>query len=218
MLNFTNPWGNSPDAEAQRSDLWSLNLNPITDLVQNPTGVDISGEFEKYQQQALIGNAADYYTQRIVLPENVMSTIQVIVGTQGVHLPGYDEPLGPCRIDFLHEVVANPTQLAQSSRLYNLLRCWWMLGMAGQERFGRVILPLEDETSRPSYRADLDLIFHKGTSPDTDAPALDDGATYQLVDCWMSDLQIMDFDYHSSGEPASIVATLQVGAILPTPP
>ena len=87
--------------------------------------------------------------------------------------------------------------------------------MAGQERFGRVILPLNDESSRPSYRADLELTFHKGVNPNEDSPALDDGAKYLLLDCWMSDIQILDVDYHARGEPLTIVATLQVGAIVP---
>ena len=216
MITFTNPWGTSEDREVQRSDLWSLNLLPLTQLVQAPDGVDTSGEFEQYQQQALVGNAADYHVQRIVLPESVINTIQVISGTQFLHTPGYDEPLGPTRIDFFHEVVDNPTNLIKSSGIYNLLRCWWLLASAGQQRYQRVVLPLLDETSKPSYRVDLQLTFHKGTDQTTGA--LDDGAIYQLLDCWISDLQIMDFDYCNGGDPAYITATLQIGAILPLPP
>jgi hypothetical protein len=215
MITFTNPWGTTEENEVQRTDLWTLSMYPVTQLVLNPDGVDTTGEYDYFRRQALTGNVADFYTQKIVLPENVINTIEVIRGTQKIFTPGYDEPLGVTRIDFFHEVVDNPDQLVQSSRIYNLLRCWWMLAMAGQQRFDRVILPLLSEADVPTFKVDLELTFHKGTDPDV--AALDDAAVYQLLDCWISDLQIMDFDYHNRGEPAFVTATLQVGSILPRP-
>lgn len=212
MITIVNPWGISASYEAQRTDLWTLGLKPVADLVQNPVGVDTSGEYQTYQQQALTGNDADQYVKKVTLPESIISVIEVISGTQKLATPGYDEPLSPMRVEFFHEVI-DPQGDLVSSQIYNLLRCWWLLGMAGQQRYNRVILPLLTGSSVPSYKVDLDLTFHIGSV--VQGEALADGAVYHLLDCWVSDLQLLDYDYANRGEPAAIVATLQVGAIIP---
>jgi hypothetical protein len=216
MIIIQNPWSLTPQFEAQRTDLWRLDMRQLSDMVQNPTGVDRTAEYEQFRKQA-VQESADFFVQRVLLPEVSIEGRRVIIGTQYSIYPGYDEPVAPIRIDFFHEATGNEFTGGSglnSSRIYCLLTCWMMLAMSGQRRYNRVQLPLINAKSKPSFKADLTLNLFRGSE---DGETLGDGAIYLIKDCWISDLQIMECDHSRTGDHASITATIQAGAVVPRP-
>lgn len=207
-----NPWGRTDGFEAQRHDLWSLDLNPVAQLVRDHPGVAPTGEYLSHLERLPPAWQPDFYVQRVQLPELTIANLAVVRDTQKVALPGYDQAPGVLRVNCLHETTNwNGATPGVSSAIYSLFYCWQLLAQAGQTRYSRSILPLVTAESKPKYAVTLKLALLRGTEGD-EPLAL--GAYYLLDDAWVSDLQLMDLDM-AEATPLQVVATLQIRAMRP---
>lgn len=216
MIITANPWGVTEQFEGQRTDLWTLDLRRVREIVMNPIGVVPTSEFSSYQNAVSL--APENHVAKVTLPEQLINGLDTIQGTQKRFLPGYDEPASGVRVDFIMDAIGDGYKFMPQSAIYGLLNCWFMLAMAGQSRFDRIPLPLSGPDIRPIFMADIPLIFLKGLGAELDEKAevgyLDSSASYELRDCWISDLQLPDVEC-SHHQIATITATLQIGAIAP---
>jgi hypothetical protein len=221
IIDAANPWGTSENSiDVQRSDLWRADLSSVLAIVKNPTGVSVDSSEEYHTLQQYLPDDTDKFVQQITLPETAIQAFNVIQGTQKRHFPGYDDPLTATRVEFFHEVTG--TESIKKSGIYALLKCWFLLGMAGQIRFNRTPLLLSSASSRPGFKADITVTFYSGAEDNTvtddgvSGNVLDESAAYQLLGCWLSDLQYPELDSTRAGL-ALLTATLQVGSIIPKP-
>jgi hypothetical protein len=210
MITIRNQWASAgSNQEAQRQDLWLINLSGVVDIVKNPTGVAPSDSYLYIAQSADNFDVADERVQAITLPEEMIDVYEFISRAQKRNFPAYDAPVSLMRMDFYHDV-GSP----EASSVHSLLRCWQLLAQAGQESADEgVMLPLADSTSVPGYKADLWLTMLRGSdSPLTGT--MDYSGTYLIRDCWCSDLQVNSVSMDGK-EVVKITATVQVAAVLP---
>lgn len=213
MLITKNPWSSKNGIDAQRADLWVLDLDPVYDLVSNPSGVSVTPEYQRLLDN--VDNSSLDLTSsavKIVLPETNLASFSVISGSQYRNMPGYDEPLTVTRIEFWHDVPAQATSTVGQigSAVYSLLACWQQLSMAGQQRFLNTVLPLIDSTSVPKYSCNLNLTLLNGGNSADD---LSTSCRYLLSNCWISDLQLGDLDHTVGNSVLLAFANLFISSI-----
>jgi hypothetical protein len=209
-----NPWGASIDV--QRSDLWSLELDQVLSLLNNPVGVNLSDEYKSLMRNFPSSNEALASARKVTLPEDQIAARTVIQGSGILHLPGYDEPISPVRVDFLHEV---DSRGVMKSKIYSMLYAWLLLSRAGQQKFGaKTDMSLVDARKRVVFTADVRVQFHAGSGPDSNnPPALSRNSALTLKRCWISDLQLGDLDYDVGNSLLVVTATLHPAAVVPSP-
>jgi hypothetical protein len=185
VLTFANNlWGAPDGLEAQRQDLWLVNLKPaivyfssLTEEQFNAVGLS-KDDLPNEDTTAL-------YAIRVTLPVQKITPRSFIQGTVPRNLPSYVDALDTARVDFLHE--------GQNTRspIYTLLQMWRSIvrigrvGMTGETTF---LLP--DETFKPQYKFDVVLQLLSGDTSDVAiadmqfSADLTFSAQYTLIDCW----------------------------------
>lgn len=205
-IKSDNVWGVPGGLEAQRADLWEVDLRPVSSVVNNPGGVSTTALYNLLLDEIPSGEALTAYPYRLTLPELTIEPRQVSADVHARNLPGYDAPVGLTRLEFLHEA---KTQ-AKGRAIYSLMEAWRLLGLAGQRLNGIVILPLVSSRAKPAFKVDLPIRMLRGTE---DGEGLVPSAVYTLEGAWCSDLQISDLDQSSGSNVLRITATLQCYAI-----
>lgn len=205
-----NPWGSSASFDAQRSDLWQLDLsNPILGisqlLRQNASVLTVQG------LQALVNafpppNSGVFYATGVTLPITQTDSMVVVRDSRPYPMPGADQPTGAVQATFL---VDGATIGPPTSRLVALFTVWRALVRAGRGNFvpGELNLTLTNAvplaggaTLQPQYRYTLPVKMLRGTNSfelsqnSADDPSQDTpmavAYTHNLVNAWPSSMQL----------------------------
>lgn len=180
MLTFANNlWGAPEGLEAQRQDLWLVNLKPaivyfssLTEEQFNAVGLS-KNDLPDEDTTAL-------YAVRVTLPVQKITAKPFIQGTVPRNLPSYVDALDTARVDFLHE--------GQNTRspIFTLLQMWRSIVRIGRiGATGETTFLLPDETFKPQYKFDVVLQLLSGDTTDVaSAEDLAFSAQYTLIDCW----------------------------------
>jgi hypothetical protein len=216
QISSKNVWGKT--LEAQRTDLWRVDLSQVYHNAVNPTGVTITQAYSDLQANFPDAYYLDVYTHKLDIPENLINSEKVISGSKPLNLPGYNAAIGAIRIDLFHECTSGT-----SSKVYSLMKAWQMLALAGQSKFGQTPdLPLASYTSKPNCFADLLVQFLGGThwsNANLDLAGIMDnfqvGTQLRLIGCWCGEVQLGELDYENGKSVMSISAQVYPQAIVP---
>jgi hypothetical protein len=197
VIQFANnPWGVQDGLEAQRKDLWQVDLRQAISYFQTIdadqfVAVGLSKDDLPSAESALI------YAIRVTLPVQKIASRKVIQGTVPRNLPGYFEPNDTAKIDFIHDAA-----ITERSAIYTLVHIWRSIvrigrvGGNGEETF---VLP--DETFKPQFKFDINLNLLSGASVDgVTADTIDSTTTlesttqYTLTACWPRVIQQGDIN------------------------
>lgn len=156
---------------------------------------------------------AVYYASSVEFPEQRTASQVIVKETRPYQMPGADDPLGPVRITFLHDVTKG--QYSGSS-LDAVLRMWRGLvrtgrgGMSGQD----FVLPLGsfNDGLLPRYSFDLRVDLFKGSA---DGEGMDYSAGYLLKSAWLQSIQVGALRYAGGTQNLEISTTMAVADITP---
>lgn len=121
LTDQRNPWGRAGGIEAQRSDLWQLVFDTVT-----------QGINEQLQGVALhqaLDTIARYFPCSIALPELRVRAEAVRRDSRSYFMPSWDEPLDAIRVSF---VLDSPEVDQDGSNLMKTLAAWRTLTRAGR--------------------------------------------------------------------------------------
>lgn len=206
VVNATNPWGVLGGLEAQRTDLWRLNLqNPIayfqTQADELFASVNLAKEFLPSLDEAW------FYALRATLPVQKINSRRVIQGTVPRNLPAYFEAIDTVRVDFVHTTAEAQTPLMT---LLEIWRAFTRMGrVGGNDSEDTLLLP--DATFKPTFKFDLGIQMING---DTTGDDLIVGYEYTLADSWPRFIQQNQIDRGSSGKVHMISAQFQAREII----
>lgn len=237
-----NVWGRSVSEggvglEAQRNDLWVLRLDAVLNYIEKSTvftagreapsvnGADAffgtkfsaTSAFPRSLTSMLPQDAA-YYTSSVELPELKTSSQVITRETRPYQMPGGDEPLGPVRVTFIHDVTSKGDYYGSS--LDALLRIWRGLVRTGRGQMssGDYAIPLGvigdivgPAGLLPCYSFDLRVDLFKGSS---DGEGLDYSAGYLLKDAWLMSSQVGALRYAGSAANLEITASFAISDLV----
>lgn len=228
VVRSLNPWAKVGGLEPQRADLWILNLEKVLAAVRaNPqfSGLDLPDP-----------DTTRYYARQVILPEVRMTEVESRTNSIPKMFPGYDEPIGGVRIDFLvdaWQATSNgkfPVQPQIQSRIYNLLNSWHQLARVGRQmrastQDGFQLLLDENPRSYATYfKFDAIIQLYSGLIEDTTqlstessnsiAEGVEPTSSFNLRKSWVSSIQIGNLDHATNGL-LTVSATLVPEAIVP---
>jgi hypothetical protein len=231
VVNPKNPWGQLGGLEAQRSDLWVIDMSNVLRWMRL-----------NYPRLTPLPQAPEYFARQILFPEDRINAEVIQRNSIPYQMPGYDTPLGEVRVDFIHDTaVANqavvaPAQIGstkfgispgvQKSQIFTMLSFWKELARVG--RGGRSLsalsVPLPDtigELNQLSgffqFQFDVDVVllrglhydpmFDTGTS-DVSIKELEITCSYRLVRCWCAAIQLATLNQTQGNEVYTVTASL----------
>jgi hypothetical protein len=152
-----NLWGvaGNKSPNAQRSDLWSMDLAGVVKGLNDQIKVD------KEAKLTPVESVEPYFVQSVTLPELKVNAEPFKRDSRSYMMPMHDEPLGAITVKFYLETPRNP----QRSVVYHLLDNWRAYVRGGRG-------PLTGERWVPSlgadwmlvYAFDVSLILYRGCS------------------------------------------------------
>ena len=226
VVKTVNPWSKQGGLEPQRSDLWVVELEQVVNGVRNVpqfAGMTFPDP-----------NTSKYYARQVIFPDISMAAVESKRHSVPIEYPGFDEPIGQVRIDFMVEAGQTKSDGSlfpqQNSRIWNLIRCWHQLARVG--RVSRT--SLEDGFSIPlqeiatsyasSFKFDVNVNLFSG--PDTAPDFGIFGQTFKptagllpttsslLKRCWVKAYQIGNLD-HEGNAFLKLTVTLVTESIVP---
>lgn len=204
---INNQWGISEGLEAQRSDLWRLDLSAATSYFNS---IDPAIFVAAGLNKSNLPNAttASFYASRISLPIQKITPRKVIQGTVPKMMPSYFDASDAVRIDFIHD--------SSESALYTLLQIWRLITRIGRDNKGvEPIMLLPTSTFKPQFKFDVVVSLLNGSDSETDSETgLEYGAQYTLVNCWPRSIQQAALDKSAKASAHSISAQLQIQEIV----
>lgn len=207
-----NPWGQI--IEAQRADLWQLDMSQVVQglvnlstLSESAAGIVASNPVISLEGLSLMKRIIHYYAQSIEFPKLTVNPITVMRASRPYQMPGYDEALGEIQIKFLHDLDSSLSGDVRRSRIYTLLQAWRGLVRAGRGQMSQeIVWSLDSDFKPPKYRYDIGIRFMAGVPYDTnegqdvrdsiiaDASRLTDAvegsSLYVLKKAWLANLSL----------------------------
>jgi hypothetical protein len=202
-LIANNPYGLSQSHEAQRLDLWQLDVSPVLDYLLSldqsffmTCGLDKSDLPTKEELQVS--------AQRGTFPVNKISPVKVIQDTVPRNFPGRFEPLDSFRVDFIHPI---------ENSIFTFLQSWRILVRVGRQgETGEVAPPLPDSTFQPVFKFDTQARFLCGTS---DGSTLGYSQVLLIKGTWLKGYQQGEINKAEKAAVHLVTAQLQAGQIIP---
>lgn len=199
---ITNTWGILGGLEAQRADLWQVDLSqPLDYLRSMPDGL-VPG-FSK----SVLPNGPEFmaYAQRISLPAAQVTLWKQTVGTVPRQMPHYQQELEQIRLELIHDT---PDDFKQSS-VYTALAAWLALGRLGRDG-GLAAGKLPHAGYRPNFRHDVPIRLLVGTA---DGTALQPYSQLILRRAWLAGLQLSELDAQTGNSFHTVTAVLYAAGI-----
>jgi len=214
-----NVWGKQGSEsalDAQRSDLWSINMVNVVEGVKQISTMEI-------------GTLEPYYARSVVLPEMKMKPESVRRDSRSYMMPGFDEALDSIKITFLMDACAYRTE----SKIYRLLTLWRKLVRAGRGPMSsEMSIDLNDNYQLP-YAFSIPVTLLRGTelkaTAITSASLLppfastrqkvdDQGLTISqqltLENAWLCGFKLSELSYATGNQITTIDATIYATDIL----
>jgi len=161
-----NRWGRVGGLEPQRADLWVANMETVVNAVRVA--------FPKLSLPDYM--TSGFYARQVVFPDVSVATYEAKRHSVPVLYPGYDEPIGQVRIDFLVEagkVDVDGTLAPQvNSRIFNLIKMWHQMARVGRPSRSSsddaITIPLGTVPAPLSayFRFDIRLDLYTGVDTD----------------------------------------------------
>jgi hypothetical protein len=255
---IANPWG-KPGADvtglsrahyaydAQRADLWQMDLSGVVQRVSNQllalissTGSDQAHELNDNLPPP---TEAIYWVQSVDLAELRIDSPVVPRDTLPYLMPGADAAPGPVRMTFLVDA-GSPTP-PRGSRLLSLLYAWRSLARVGRGSFdggfadqsdyelSMGLIDANSATMQPDYRYDVVVNLLRGGVPQSqflgnfvELPAegipaspigLEVAATLKIRQMWLTGLQPPILQYPGGAALWAVAATFACTGWLPIP-
>jgi hypothetical protein len=251
LVVATNPWGrpsvdSSLTLEPQRADLWVVDLGQVLNGVTGAgiysgignmvcdSGLTVRDHVRSISPFGNKSTTINYYVASVALPEQVIKPEEVVRESRPYNVPGYDGPLGPTRMTFIHDISAWNNDTVRRSEIWSLLTLWRMLVRAGRGGFSSEVVPLLDANFKANYAFPVNIKFLGGLSlKDAQAlannpsasfsaasgmnsnSALEISAVYTLENCWLSTMQIGEINYEGGAKVVPITATFYADSITP---
>jgi hypothetical protein len=232
VVNSRNVWGNAGGIEAQRGDLWVLDLETVLDAVRRSS---FANRLELPSPSSTI-----QFARSVSFPEGRIGDIEVKALNTPKLYPSFDEPLGSVRVDFLVDSVTTgyngtsivKTSKIQRSKIYSLLYGWRILTRVGRLPYNSedIAIPLPAGPIPVSgvFKKDVKIYFLQGTTKDqsdvdTSLPlggsssGLEVSMAFVMKKCWISSLQFNNVD-QSSTQPLTLTAAIIPEEIYPFDP
>ena len=196
-----NTWATTNGADAQRLDLWKLNLaQPLEEINSWPDAVFDSLELKKQNLPPV--QEAHFYAAKVSLPVLRTEHLRVIQGTSWRYLPRYVEALDTVRIEFLHDTAA---------RLSTFISAWLAYTRTGRVNQYRPHLLLAASSSKPQFKFDLALELLAGSA---DGTSLTPTVTYQLRGAWPRASQLDAVDLGAKAQALNYSVQFNVDEII----
>jgi hypothetical protein len=227
VIQSQNLWGRAGGLEAQRGDLWVLDLEEVsTALKRSP----FASRLELPQQ-----NQTLQFARQISFPEARISELDMRVLNTPVLYPGYDDPTGAVRVDFLMDAdstsydssssTVQSTKSRMRSQIHSLLYGWRILTRIGRTPYASEDMwqPLPDFPLflGDAFKFDLKIYFLKGANVDqidATSQGMEVSMAFVMKNCWISSLQMNGAEQNSSNVPLTITAAIIPEEIFPFDP
>jgi len=227
IIKSQNLWGRAGGYEAQRGDLWVLDLEAVsTALKRSP----FAGRLELPQQ-----NQTLQFARQISFPEGRIGELDMRMLNTPLLYPGYDEPNGAVRVDFLVDAdstsydsgssTVQSTRSKSRSQIHSLLYGWRILTRIGRTPYASedmwLPLPTFPVFLGDQFKFDLKVYFLKGANVDqVDATSqgMEVSMAFIMKNCWISSMQMNGVEQNSSNSPLTITASIIPEEIFPFDP
>jgi hypothetical protein len=217
-----NQWGKT--LEAQRSDLWLVDLDPVVKAFRTAELFN--------DQEDFYGTDTSFYATAVSLPELKVSPDVIRRDSRPYNMPGCDDPLEAIRVTFIHDVGTTDSGGGGGfrSEIMKILTIWRAI-----VRAGRGGMSVEDSfilnayystmtqvggVNQPLHAHNIPIYFLKGAGtpgkeidkPTTsnreldDATLLETSTKYVLQSAWLSSFKISDLSYDKSSN-VTVTAT-----------
>lgn len=204
-----NPWATQNGYEAQRGDMWSVDLSNVTKGVKEFAG-------------SYIQNFMDTACQAVVFPIDQTEAVKTVRGTLPVYMPGYDVPLEPFRMTFLMDRgTITETQIYRESYVYRALYYWRQLSRAGRGNLRSSNAPaltlVHGKLTFTEYRFDITLRHLYGNTSGSGSPLTSFSACTPLTlkRAWVSKIQEENVDYRNGNNVITLTADVYAEEIVP---
>lgn len=153
-----NLWGASRGLDAQRVDLWYVDMDAAVKRLQAVTGVQLSPIFPQF-------------VQSVALPEIKMRAVAIRRDSIPYQMPSWDEPLDAVKIVFIMDTTGNVNE----SAVGKLLDTWTTLvrGGRGSRKTGYFSpnnAPTLDNTFSLDFRFDFKVSLLRGSAVSSSLP------------------------------------------------
>ena len=214
-----NVWGSQAGQsgiDAQRADLWLVDMSNVTDGVRNffPTeDIDIE----------------PYFAKSVSIPEMRVKAEMVRRDSRAYMMPGFDDPMDAVKIVFLMDARSD----RKSSKIYRLLNLWRKLVRSGRGPLSSESEVALGENYRINYAFPINLALLRGSTlktknvvvpsllppfTNTHKQVVDQGfeisQQFVLRKAWLSAFKLSDLSYESGTTLATIDATIYAEDVL----
>lgn len=189
-----NLWGSpSSGYDAQRSDLWQLDLRHAVSALQEQKVFS-----RGFEDSAL-------FTVSVSLPQLGVKGVEIRRESKPYFMPDFDEAVGMTKVTFLLDAGDNQDghSLVYSSDIYKFLDAWRKMVRAGRGQMSFETEVLLDQSYRVNFRYDLVLKFLRATDDDSE---LETGVALLLKKAWLANFQVPDLTYKGSASTVEIAA------------
>lgn len=220
VVKSRNNWGIAGGIEAQRGDLWVLDLEAVLADVRQAS---FSSRLELPQPGDTL-----QFARQVSFPEVRIGEVEVKSLNTPKLYPSFDDAVGGVRIDFLVDATTTAlgfdggvtlTSKIKRSKIYSLLYGWRILTRVGRLPYGSedmaVLLPTNPVPLGPIFKKDVKLYFLQGSSDETGE--LEVSMAFVMKNCWISSIQLNNVD-QASAQPLTITAAVIPEEIYPIDP
>lgn len=234
VIKSRNNWGSAGGMEAQRGDLWVLDMESVLAEVRQ---ADFAYRLELPQTGDTL-----QFARQVSFPEARISDVEMRTLNTPKLYPGFDEAVGGVRVDFLVDSTSTGygfggnvtlTSKAKRSKIYSLLYGWRILARVGRLPYNSedisVPLPTTPGPLGALFKKDVTIYFLQGTMQDFSgvdsnevnnitSAGMDVSMAFVMKKCWISSLQLNGVDQSSSNSPLTLSAVLIPEEIYPIDP
>lgn len=218
-------WGVPGGMEAQRADLWVLDLEQVlAGISQSSIASKLAAELN-----LPIAGTTKYYARNVMLPELRIGEMQSNTFNTPKTYPGLDDPVGQVRVDFAIDAATFGAEAGSArSKIYDLIYAWRILSRVGRMPYSSADLwaPLPASAISSSlgstFKFDVKLYLLRGFDGTVDVSQTDLAGThfvassYILRRCWPSTLQLGPLDQTGSNTIYTMTTALNPEEIYPT--
>lgn len=219
VVKSRNNWGTAGGMEAQRGDLWVLDLETVLADVR-------AASFSRRLELPQTGDTLQFARQ-VSFPEGRIGEVEVKALNTPKLYPSFDEAVGGVRVDFLVDSVSTSlgfsgvtlSSIVKRSKIYSLLYGWRILTRVGRLPYGSedlsVLLPTGPSPLGPIFKKDVKLYFLQGATDESGDMSV--SMAFIMKKCWISSIQLNNVD-QSSSQPLTITAVIVPEEIYPIDP
>lgn len=191
-----NIWGLDGGLEAQRADLWLLDLSAVCRHLRtlDPRAVPAVDLTQLPKEDSLAA-----YARQVSFPAAQTKVKPFTVGTVPRNMPGYLTELEQVRIEFIHDAPGE----SLPSAVMTVLSAWAGLARTGRDG-GLPTGKLLSSSYKPIYRFNVPILLLQGSAL---GDRLVPSSSYILERAWLAGIQIGELNQESGSQVQRITAS-----------